>query len=339
LDDQEIEWSDVGPGSSQAVPEYYAPYNWNYDAQQFDNQYRGFNAPALLNRSRSRLDAEPILETGVAQWLDETAAERVAVRQVVALGGGLLALRFRTGYAYPELTIGDLVAIRTERFAAFDPIAARALAGSLWVLAVIVGCSPDGQTHECWVRQWSDITPAASITGVTAGRDAPATFDVMRNGGFEDGLEYWYGSGLGISGQGLTCEIEEASPYAGTRSLKITHDRSLGGDGKTLGQGVGSTPLYTKVVPGETLHIRFAAKTDDATLEVSFGMSEFTDTKAPNGGSLLGSVNSAGWTIYETDITVASDTYYVQPALYFFRSSGTIAHAWVDECYIFRSGA
>lgn len=173
----EIVPTSITPGLRQRVPEFFVPFSWQEEGGtgRFLGEVRSFHQGAIESIGSVGLDAPRTLEDGVARWVDTQAlAERIGRRTVESLGAGLIQWSLQTPYPHPELEIGDLVAVQTDRFVARDPVAARALAGSLWALGVVAGIGdPWGRELTIWVRRYSDLYAGSEAVDVE-GYKAPA---------------------------------------------------------------------------------------------------------------------------------------------------------------------
>src|SRR4029077_2462629 len=126
---EEIDPLAITPGYRQRVPVFPAPWGFNPLDSTWKGEGKGFFGPAFTNFGAATVDADPRLDAVVAQWLaDAFLAGGVATRHVNSFGMGLLVWRFRSSVRHPELSLGDLVALETDRFAAYDPVSLRSLA-------------------------------------------------------------------------------------------------------------------------------------------------------------------------------------------------------------------
>ncbi len=160
---EEIEPIDVTPGYRQRVPQFFAKWGWDPVAGKYAAEVRGFNTDALNALGEAQLDPPQELDDLVAQYLQTAAqAQAIAQRQVVTLGAGMILFRFRTTYGRFMLELGDTIAFQTDRFAAKDPSAVRAVRGQLWVVGKLVEIGDfDHRTLGVWVRNYSDLLGAS----------------------------------------------------------------------------------------------------------------------------------------------------------------------------------
>lgn len=195
---EELQPVSVTPGYRQRVPKFFILWGYNASDGSWQGEAQGYSGPAFLNFNDARVDADPRLDPTTAQWFaDQTLALAVAQRQVNCFGLGLLQWRFRTAVRHPELTLGDLVSIETDRFLGFDPISARALAGRAQVTAFVVGIhGPWGQDLEVWVPTWANIVP---IVTQTPSAQPPPT---PQGAALLSVLPYWRANGLRVTCQG-----------------------------------------------------------------------------------------------------------------------------------------
>lgn len=167
---------DVSPGYQYRQPEIFVPFGWDEASNNGSGAYEGeesaVHADSLskLGATQVRRGRIPLLDDSIARWIPADTsshsglAELVAERQVEALGLGMIVITFTSIYAYPELEIGDIVAVQTDRFVGRHPSDDRPLRGLLWLTGPIVRVAdPMGRTFQVWVRSYEDILP-----GVTA---------------------------------------------------------------------------------------------------------------------------------------------------------------------------
>lgn len=163
----EIRMEAAGPGYEERVPEFFVKSTWNAAKGDFDDEVRAFSSGALLNLGPARLGPPRVVDDGVSKWLSNpnldaqglTLADRIATRQTIAIGTGLLEWRFTSNYAYPELEPGDLIRVETDQFVARDPVVARALRGAVWATGVINRCDVTGRHFSVWILGYADIVP------------------------------------------------------------------------------------------------------------------------------------------------------------------------------------
>ncbi|KKK79208.1 hypothetical protein LCGC14_2835810, partial [marine sediment metagenome] len=138
FDEDETTVQAAPPGLRQRVPEYFVPYNYDPDIKWYASEVRAFHVDALADLGRARIDVPLRLDGTVAQWIDTSAlAETIAKRHALAFGTGVRLWTFTSSYAYPELEVGDLAAIKTKKFVLRDPVNDRGLRGHLWVMGRI----------------------------------------------------------------------------------------------------------------------------------------------------------------------------------------------------------
>jgi hypothetical protein len=210
----------VTPGWRQRVAQYGVLYNWNGSFYAGEAQAAGV---ALTSFPLALLDAEQRPSIIISQWIaTQGLAQGLAVRHVQSFGLGLLEWRFRSTYARPELEIGDVVSIQTDRFIAFDPIGQRALNGQLWATGVVVGrYDVWGRDLAIWIQSYAAIKPIAVVTSQPpVNPQIPAQLSVSmalisRAGGYLT---------VGYSGSAAVGSVKIASstaglPAAGTGTL------------------------------------------------------------------------------------------------------------------------
>jgi hypothetical protein len=175
----------VSPGYSERVAEFYVPWGWS-DAQDqgggaYAGEVRAFHTQAIskLGITQVRQGIVPRLDDHVAQWIPQSGttgggdpvaglAELIAKRQVASLGMGMITLTVTSTVPHPELEIGDVVAVQTDRFVGRRPTDDRALRGMLWLIGPVVAVHDAmGQRLTIWIRNYEDILPgSAAITRI-----------------------------------------------------------------------------------------------------------------------------------------------------------------------------
>lgn len=265
---EEIQIEAAGPGYEERVPEYFFKWNWNAAKGDFDDESRAFSSGALLNLGPSRLGPPRVADDGVSKWVSNpnldaqglTLADRIASRQTIALGTGLLEWRFRSNYAYPELEPGDLIRIETDQFVARDPVVARALRGAVWATGVINRCDVSGRKFSVWILGYADIVPVlepAERLGL-----GPATPHILA-------LKARASQGGEITATITTnaaTAVRVATSTGGTPTDAVARVAPL----QTLdASGILETALLASLVPGQILYIKAFAyeKIDGSGLE------------------------------------------------------------------------
>ncbi|HUK20578.1 MAG TPA: hypothetical protein VLV45_03370 [Gemmatimonadales bacterium] len=197
----------------------------------------------------------------VAKWVPSAGlANGLAVRHTQMFGLGLCEWRFRSEYAYPELEIGDVIAIQVDQFLAYDPIATRAIAGKNWAMGVIVGkWDALGHDFSIWIQSYTAIQPIATSTLQTLAFDGPGNWVV--NSDMVDGLSYWdhyeLSPSLGILSLGdLYLSHSTLELQSGVAGDAIVSQRSA--------RSGSVTPRYIRVAPGDVLTVAAIGKYDGA---------------------------------------------------------------------------
>jgi hypothetical protein len=157
-----ILWRSTGPGLRQRVPRFFVKYDYDTLAQKFNGEARCISGNDILatNLQPSRIDAVTELRDDVGRWIPtEELAKRVGQRRVNRLGAGMLVWSFTSTEPHPELELGDVVAVETERFFARDPSQTqqRTLKGALWALARVVDYDIEGKEFSVWIQSYTDI--------------------------------------------------------------------------------------------------------------------------------------------------------------------------------------
>lgn len=159
---QKIQWRSTSPGLRQRVPRFFVRYNYDPVAGQYGGEARLISGNDILatNLKPSRIDAVTELRDEVARWIPtEILAKQIGQRRVNSLGQGMLVWTFDSTEFHPELELGDVVAVETDRFFARDPsqTTQRTLKGALWAIARVVEHDVEGKSFGVWIQSYSDI--------------------------------------------------------------------------------------------------------------------------------------------------------------------------------------
>jgi hypothetical protein len=156
---KEITATAVSPGFADRIPEYFVPWDWTPDERYYKEEDRYYHGDGLTKLGRARVQAPRRLDNVVAEWIDvEALADTVGDRMIQAFGTGRVGFAFQCAHAHPQLELGDLVAVQTDKFVARDPNTSRAVKGNLWVAGVVVGIGDVwGRQFNVWVRGYEDI--------------------------------------------------------------------------------------------------------------------------------------------------------------------------------------
>lgn len=169
-----IELGPVGPGLERRVPEFFVGYRYDPTLGEFQDEARAVHENSLLRIGRVGLGAPKWEDETVAQWIDSDGlAAALAVRTVESFGTGLMLWSFTSIDPYPELHIGDLVAVETTKFVNRDPNTAREVRGRLWVTGVITRADFWGRRFTVWVRNVADIKVPTQQKPPSDGRRKP----------------------------------------------------------------------------------------------------------------------------------------------------------------------
>lgn len=160
----DITWATVTPGFRYRRPVLFTEYNF-WDSPDDPDEVRSFHQNAIDNLGAGRISAPERLPEVVGSWITTKAiAEAIGAREVQAFGTGILQWSFGSIWPYPELELGDRIAVEVDRFAAKDPNIARSLRGALWAVGRIVG------VHNVWgtqlsmaIENWADIISGAEV--------------------------------------------------------------------------------------------------------------------------------------------------------------------------------
>ena len=252
----DITWLSVTPGFRYRRPVLFTEYNF-WDAPDDPDEVRSFHQNAIDNLGAGRISSHEYLP---GSWITAKAiAEAVGAREVQAFGAGIVQWTFTSMWPYPELEIGDRVAVEVDRFAAKDPNVARTLRGALWAVGRIVGVHNVWGTHlTVAIENWADIIAASEVVSRIGLPDLFACqlyltgddtyvgngaieFAVLWDAALHDLGDQWQFNPnaaaytaeavVGIREAGLyevTWVIDYAS-YAGAVTVYIIHDDTVGG--------------------------------------------------------------------------------------------------------------
>lgn len=166
----------VTPGFKYRQPLFNVWWGYSDASGSWQGEAHGVNVPALTLLGQARLVGAQQLSDKIARWVQtQQLANAIAGRQVLSLGLGQLAWRFRTTYAHPELELGDPIAIETDRFIGNDPITGRVIAGRRWVTGFVVGLFDAWGKDICiWLPSWAAMGLGSGVQ-VTSSPPAPPT--------------------------------------------------------------------------------------------------------------------------------------------------------------------
>jgi hypothetical protein len=117
-----INIGETSPGHERRMPEYFVPYRWDAIAEEFKDEVRAFHTDSILKIGTVGLGPPKWLDEEIAKWIDTDAlAETVGTRVVERLGTGEMLWGFTSSDRYPELEVGDVVAVETDQFVSRDP--------------------------------------------------------------------------------------------------------------------------------------------------------------------------------------------------------------------------
>jgi hypothetical protein len=208
----------ITPGYRQRVPEFFINWGYNTDGT-WQGEAKGYFGPAFTSFADARVDADPRLDAATAQWFaDQFLAGGVATRHVNCFGMGLLLWRFRSDVRHPELSLGDLVSLETDRFAAYDPVSLRPIAGKLWATGFVVGIYDVwGSDLALWIPTWANLVPVANQTPVSQPPPTPQAVGLTRIDPFWRANELWvnWQGGLTVASVKIATS-NSAYPAAGT---------------------------------------------------------------------------------------------------------------------------
>ena len=182
---EEVSTVRVDPGYEHRRPQFGVSYGWDPEQDDGRGAYEGLslatNNNAIENLGQARIQAAEELDDETAMWLPSSAnsgdtfADTISTRAIDNLGAGRILWQFESAsYPRPHLEPGDLVAVQTDRFAARDPHAGRALRGTLWGIGAIVGVHDVlGTRFSVWIQDYADILPgSATISKIKYARPA-----------------------------------------------------------------------------------------------------------------------------------------------------------------------
>lgn len=224
---EKITWRSTTPGLRQRVPEKFCRYDYREETQKYEGDARVINGTALANLKTRGVDADRNIRDSVSRWIPtEPIAKEVAKRHTDTLGGGMLVWTFTSNDLYPELELGDLVAVQTDRFVARDPTQTtlRQLKGVMWAIGRIIDYDIEGREFGIWIQSWGDFLGTSEI-GVRSGIVAPSIVSAR---------PIWRGDRLfvnwtGIAGLGSAKIATSTSAYqlAGTGTTQNGSENSF----------------------------------------------------------------------------------------------------------------
>ncbi len=168
---EDIEPLEVTAGFEARQPEFFVDYAWVRSKRYWNGLVYRQHADSLAALGTVAIDAPTRVDPEIGRYITTLAlAQTVGQRQVDSFGAGFIRLRFRSNYAYPELEIGDMVIVETEKFAIKDPTAAsRAIRGWHWVRGVVISTDVHGREFAIWVRRFSDIISSTASGASSVG--------------------------------------------------------------------------------------------------------------------------------------------------------------------------
>lgn len=159
---------EASPGHEQRIPEFFVPYRWDAEREEFKDEVRAFHSDSILRIGTLGLGPPKWLDEEIAKWIDTDAlAEAVGQRTVERLGTGKMLWGFESSDRYPELRVGDLVAVETDLFVSRDPTLDAEVRGRRWAVGPLQRAGK-GWSFTIHVRGFADIlsdTQAASRLG------------------------------------------------------------------------------------------------------------------------------------------------------------------------------
>lgn len=170
----------ISAGQSERQDELFVPWGWDDRRDDgrggYEGEVRSFHTQAIakLGTHQVREAKVPRTPDSTARWVPRSGtdgggdpvsglAELYAYRKTEALGFGMITVPVESTYAYPELEIGDVVAVETDRFVGRNPNDDQPLRGKLWLHGAVVGIhDPMGRSFTIWIRSYADILPGTT---------------------------------------------------------------------------------------------------------------------------------------------------------------------------------
>jgi hypothetical protein len=268
----EISLPESSPGYEERITGLFVKWRWNAVKGDFDRQEYVAHAAAQLHLGKARLDPATWVDDETSKWLSNegldskgvSLAGRIGVRQVQALGPGLMLWPFRANYPHPELRPGDVISLQTDKFVGRDPTVSRAIRGQIWVTAVVQSIDVSAQEIAAWVRNYSDMLVDATNTKTTGDRLGlgPATPHIMA-------VKLYIsesGEALAMITTNAATAVRVAASTAGIPSDATTRAAAL----QTLdASGILTTGVLLNTVPDDVAYVKVFAyeKVDGSGLE------------------------------------------------------------------------
>lgn len=176
-----IRLPEAGPGLDRRRPEYFIGYRWDPAKEEFRDEGHYFHQPSLDAYGRDTLGPPKWLDEEIAKYIDtDVLVDHIGLRMVNTFACGEMLWPFYSIDAWPEIHIGDLVAVQTDKFCGRDPNIARELRGKQWVVGIIQRADFWGRNFTIWVRSPADILSSAQAAS-RIGFSVPDLYEATPN--------------------------------------------------------------------------------------------------------------------------------------------------------------
>jgi hypothetical protein len=154
---------EASPGHARRIPEYFGGYRWDAAAEEFKDEVRAFHSNSILKIGTVGLGPPKWWDEEIGKWIDSDAlAERLAKRVVDRIGTGEMLWSWDSVDRYPELEMGDIVAVETDLFVSRDPNLDIEVKGRRWAVGPLQRVGK-GHFFTIHPRGYADILSSAQL--------------------------------------------------------------------------------------------------------------------------------------------------------------------------------
>lgn len=177
---------DITPGYDRVLDEYFVPYGYDTDKDDFPSELRLLNATATTNLGGPGLNTTERCPEVIAKWIDSSSLAEAVATRVLQHHAGMALWRIAPVDAHPHLEVGDVVTVETDQFVGRGAITGKEIRGPLYVSAIVVAVGGFwGRDLTVWVPS-SQLDDIAGDSGtVTRGKfaiprsdEGEPTFDI-----------------------------------------------------------------------------------------------------------------------------------------------------------------